>query len=183
MFDAIKLKISHYILKKELLKVRREKKIVTLSNVKSVGVLFDATSSKAIKEIKSLVKYLVDQNIDVNVLGFIKNTKKDNIHIATIHINYFNLNDVTLLGIPSSKKTTSFLEKKYDMLINLSLINSFQTKYLALLSVAQYKVGVYDDNTLLAYDLMFRLKIKSLNYFRQHVIHYLELINNNNNEK
>ena len=60
------------------------------------------------------------------------------------------------------------------------MTNSFETKYIALLSAATYKVGVYENNNLFYYDLMFKLKIQSLNYFIEHLIHYLELIDNNN---
>ena len=180
MFDQIKSKISHYFLRKEISQSIPIKKIVTLSEAKTIGILFDAKGPKSIKEIKSLLKYFLDMNIDVHILGFIKSRKKDSIHISTIHLNYFNLNDVNLFDIPNSKKTNSFLERQYDILINLSLINSFPTKYLALLSFAKYKIGIYDNNILFSYDLMFKLKIKSLNYFKKYLIEYLELINKNN---
>jgi hypothetical protein len=180
MLDQIKSKVSHYFLKKELSKVRKKNKLVTLSNANKIGILFDSKSSKSIQETKFLLKYFLNRNIEVNVLGFINSSKKDNIHIATIHTNYFNLNDVNIFGVPNSNKINTFLNKKYDILINLSLTNSFVTKYIALLSTAKYKVGVYENNNLFYYDLMFKLKIQSLNYFIEHLIHYLELIDNNN---
>ncbi|MBE38041.1 MAG: hypothetical protein CMP50_05315 [Flavobacteriales bacterium] len=180
MLDQIKLKIRHYFLKKELSKVSKKNKLIRLSNAKKIGILFDAKSSKSIQEIKFLLKYFLNRNIEVNILGFVNSSKKDNVHIATIHMNYFNLNDVNIFGLPNSNKTNLFMQKKYDILINLSLTNSFETKYIALLSAAKYKVGICENNNLFYYDLMFKLKIQSLNYFIEHLIHYLELIDNNN---
>ena len=66
------------------------------------------------------------------------------------------------------------------MLINLSIDNSFETRCLTLLSNAKYKIGVYDLDDVLSYDLMFKLKVKSLDYFTENLIHYLELIDKNN---
>ena len=180
MLDQIKLKIRHYFLKKELSKVPKKNKLIRLSNAKKIGILFDVKSSKSTQEIKLLLKYFLNRNIEVNILGFINSSKKDNVHISTIHMNYFNLNEVNIFGVPNSNKINLFMKKKYDILINLSLTNSFETKYIALLSTAKYKVGIYENNNLFYYDLMFKLKIQSLNYFIEHLIHYLELIDNNN---
>ena len=69
------------------------------------------------------------------------------------------------------------------MLINLSLKSSFETNYLALLSDSQFKVGLYCNNCVFVYDLMLKLKIQSLEYFIKHVIHYLELIDNNHEKQ
>ena len=180
MFQQIKSKIGYYFLRKEFLKNHRPGNLISLSKANKIGILFDANCMMSIQHAKSLLKYFLNRSVDVNVLGFVNNRKKDNLHIATIHINYFNLNDVSLLGVPTSKKTTSFISNKYDILINLSLRDSFETKYLALLSNAKLKIGIYPKDGVLVYDLMFKLKIHSLDYFIEHLTHYLELIDNNN---
>ena len=87
---------------------------------------------------------------------------------------------MNLIGIPNSKKINLFIKKKYEILINLSLKNSFPTKYLALKSNSKYRIGIYTDSNNRDYDLMMKLKIKSLDYFKKHLIHYLEIIDNNN---
>ena len=97
-----------------------------------------------------------------------------------MHINYFTLKDVNFFGIPNNLKTDSFLRNKFDLLINLSLKNSFPTKYISLMSKAQFKIGMSYDNNEMDYDLVFKLKIKSLNYLIENIIHYLEIINHNN---
>ena len=131
-------------------------------------------------EVKSALKYFVKLNIDVDVLGFVNSRTIGSDYLSTLHINYFNIKDVDVFGIPSSRKTHSFIKKKYDFLINLSLDNSFPTKYLALLSKSKYRIGVYSVDRDLNYDLMFNLKVKSLSYFIKNIIHYLELIDKNN---
>ena len=119
-------------------------------------------------------------DIDVDILGFVNKSKMEDFHLSTIHVSYFNLKSLNLLGIPNSQKTKDFISKEYDILINLSFKDSFPTRYLALKSHAKFTVGIFANNYKLNYDLMFKLKIKSLDYFITHLQHYLELINKNN---
>ena len=183
MLKKIKLKIGHYILRKAIIKHNHSPQLITLSQAKKVAFLFDAQSSQSVAEVKSFLKYFLKLNIDVDVLGFIDGVKNKKEYISTLHINYFNMNDVNFFGVPNSRKIDTFINKKYDFLINLSLENSFCTKYLALLSQSKYRIGVFSKERFFDYDLMFNLKVKSLGYFIEYLIHYLELINTNNNEK
>ena len=104
----------------------------------------------------------------------------DAFHLSTIHVNYFNLKHLNLFGVPDSQKTTRFMSKDYDMLINLSFNNSFPTRYLTLKSNSKYRIGVFSKKNQFNYDLMFKLKVLSIQYFITHLISYLELINENN---
>ena len=140
MLSAIKLNISNYILNKELNKLKHATKLVPLSKLKRLAILFDANDNQDVVAVKSLLKYFLDKNIDVSILGFVDKKEMDEVHLSTLYINYFNLKDTNFLGIPNSKKTHIFLAQKYDMLVNLSLNNSFPPKYLALKSKSKFKV-------------------------------------------
>jgi len=180
MFSELKFRISNYMLRKDVLKSNHFPKLTELSQAKHIALLFDAHNSKSIVEVKYLLKYFLKLNIDVAVLGFVNEKKYTSHHISTLHINYFNLNDMSFLGFPKSIKTMSFLRKEYDFLINLSLENSFPTKYLAFTAKTNYRIGVDTLDHMLNYDLLFKIKVKTLNYFIKNVIHYLELIDRNN---
>ena len=180
MFSNIKSKITYHILQKELSKKNRKPKVIRLSDTKKIALLFDAKSSNDIIKVKSLLKYFLNKNIDVDVLGFVEKNKMEDIHLSSLHINYFNLKDLNFIGIPNSKKLKNFMSKKYDFLINLSLDNSFPTKYLAFKSISKFKIGVFLHGFKCGYDFMFNLKIKSLDYFLEHLVSYLELIDRNN---
>ena len=180
MFKKLKLKIQYYILSRDLLRLKRISKLVTLSEVNKIGVLFDAKNSQSVIVVKSFLNYLLKKNIDVDILGFIDDVKKDSMYLSTIHINYFKSEDLNMLGIPKSLKTNQFMQNKYDIIINLSLNNSFSTKYLTLMSNSKYRIGVYGDIYKFNYDLMFKLKVQSLDYFIEQLKYYLELIDKNN---
>ncbi len=180
MLNQLKLNISNFLLRRHLSNKKHCPKLITLSQAKKVALVFDAEDLDSVKEVKVLLKYFLKLNIDAYVLGFVNNRKKENNFISTLHINYFNFKDVSFFGIPNNLKTNSFLRNKFDLLINLSLKNSFPTKYISLMSKAQLKIGMSYNNNEMDYDLIFKLKIKSLNYFIENIIHYLEIINHNN---
>ena len=104
----------------------------------------------------------------------------EDFHLSTLHFNYINLKDLSFWGVPNSTVVERFFSKEFDMLINLSLSNSFCTKYVTLNSKSKFRVGVFSQNNKLRYDLMFNLKIKSLDFFIKNVIYYLEMIDKNN---
>jgi len=180
MFKVIQKKIRNFFLQKELSKLNRDRRFVTLSQSKVVAVLFDATSPLDILTIKSFLKYLLNKGIDTHMLGYVQDRKMEPIHLATLHINYFNMQHLNFLGIPNTEIVSTFLSRDYDMLINLSVTNSFPTRYLSFKSNAFYKVGSYEKINQHHYDLMIKLKILSLDFFTTNLIHYLELIDKNN---
>ena len=180
MLTKLRLKIANYLLVKELEKKTKDLDLITLSRAKKIGILFDAKYSKDVLLVKSLIKEFLKQNIDVSVLGFVDQYEYKDYHLSTLHINYFNLNDLNWLFLPKSKNIDSFQSHKYDIIINLSLLNSYSTKYIALLSNSQFTIGIFSNDYKLSYDLMFNLKVSSLSYFIKELTHYLDLINKNN---
>ena len=61
MLSAIKLNISNYILNKELNKLKHATKLVPLSKLKRLAVLFDANDNQDVVAVKSLLKYFLDK--------------------------------------------------------------------------------------------------------------------------
>ena len=75
MFPSIKLKIQNYILEKKVKKKRYKSNLITLSDVRKIGIVFDAPLSKDVVKVKDLLKYFLRKNIDVDVLGFVEKKK------------------------------------------------------------------------------------------------------------
>lgn len=177
---TIKKITSNYILSRQSKNQHRNSKIIPFVNAKKVALLFDATSSKAISTIKILLKFFLKKNIDVFVLGFVNKKRNSSFHLSSIHINYYNLNEINFFGFPKSKKLNDFTLINYDFLINLSMENTFSLKYLSFITKSNFKIGVYnmDDNEI--YDFLLVMKIKSIEHLVEQTIFYLEQINNNN---
>ena len=54
------------------------------------------------------------------------------------------------------------------------------SKYISFKAYPKFKIGVYSECKVLNYDMMFKLKVKTLEYFIGQIIHYLDVINKNN---
>ena len=60
MLSSIKLNISNFLLKREVLQKSCVIELLPLSKVKCVGVLFDSEKQKDLIYIKQLLKYFLD---------------------------------------------------------------------------------------------------------------------------
>ncbi|TSA49937.1 MAG: hypothetical protein D4R43_03060 [Sphingobacteriales bacterium] len=70
-----------------------------------------------------------------------------------------------------------FIDRKFDILINVSIKENLPLEYIAALSQASYRVGLYDPNKLYCNDLMIDLKgNKTLQKYIDQVKHYLHIL-------
>ena len=95
-----------------------------------------------------------------------------------LQFDFFFLKDLNWYYKPQNYVINNFLEKDYDILINLCTSNCVPVKYLAGSSRAKFKVGKFEDN-LSVYDMMIDVKQNSLETLIKEVKHYLNLINTN----
>ena len=80
---------------------------------------------------------------------------------------------------PESTEANSFINNRFDVLIDLNFNKIFTLNYITILSVASFKVGLYESERIDSpFDLMMDIKnsVNTDNYMDQ-VVHYLEMIN------
>ena len=82
---------------------------------------------------------------------------------------------------PVSPESITFIKKKYDVLIDLNFSKVFPLQFIATLSEAAFKIGLFEsDNSDTAFDMMMEIKQPvNLDDYLQHIIKYLEMINSN----
>ena len=59
MLSAIKLKISNYLLEKDIKTQNRDSELIILSKAKKIAVLFDAVDEQSGQEVNTLLKYFL----------------------------------------------------------------------------------------------------------------------------
>ena len=96
-----------------------------------------------------------------------------------LQFDFFFLKDLNWYYKPQNYIIKNFLEKDYDILINLCTSNCVPVKYLAGGSKAKFKVGKYEQD-LSIYDMMIDVKKDTLSALITEVKHYLNLINKRN---
>lgn len=77
-------------------------------------------------------------------------------------------------------RVKDFIEKEFDLLIDLSLHDNFTLKYISGLSKALCRVGKFSETNAEYYDLMIDLKPSmTTDDYIGHVQHYLTVIKTN----
>jgi len=174
VIESIKRSVANYTLKKKLGKLKRTKKCINLHQAVNIGILYNVTSQTTFQIVKTLVKDLTTRQRQVMALGFVNRKSIPNYCIAANSGYHFNLRDLNWYGAPKNDYIHEFINKEFDILIDLSLDDVFVFKYISGLSRSKFKVGRHNDNYMDCFDLMIKMEPNaSLEAFIEQVIHYL----------
>lgn len=121
-------------------------------NIRNVGILFNADDKADQSLVKNFCSSLKKSNIEADVLGFF-NSKEER---EPLSFNYFDLNGVGFSLTPTSDTALQFMQRPFDVLINLDYRNHPPLIYVAASSNALFKVGPATGNSD-HYDLMIDL--------------------------
>ncbi len=174
IIEKIKRKVANYVLNKKLSRLSRDKKLVNLHNARTIGILYNVNSQTTFQIVKTLVKELTSRQRQVMAIGFVNRKSIPNYCIAANSGYHFNLRDLNWYGAPKNDYIHEFINKEFDILIDLSLDDLFVFKYISGLSRSKFKVGRHNDNYLECFDLMIKMEPSAtLEAFIEQVIHYL----------
>ncbi len=121
-------------------------------NIKSIGVVFDATPDKDHKPILKFQSNLKAEGRDVSVLGFFNQKEEP----GPQPFSYFNLEGIGFALTPTSDVAKQFIEHPFDVLINLDYNCNTTINYISAASRALFKIGPATGNPN-HYDLMIDL--------------------------
>lgn len=174
-FEKIRHKLGNRILKHKFKSLKREKKFYSLSDTKSIGILFDASNEKSFKEAKAIITEFDEQGKRVYALGFVEKTETIGNYLYKKEVDFFSISKLKWNGIPESDTVNTFIENKFDMLIDLTLSNYFPLKYIMALSKAEFKVSskIHEEYADFVIDID---KNNTVKYFMEQVKHYLNII-------
>ncbi|MBA3970880.1 MAG: hypothetical protein H0X46_01820 [Bacteroidetes bacterium] len=180
IFKNIKLTFANNALKKELLSAARNNgpNKFTFDNAKTVGILFDATSTEDYEIVKRYVVYLREHMKKVKVLGFFSTKEIPVLTYSKLEYDFFSLKELNWTGKPDSVVIRNFIDEEYDLLIDLNIHDHFPLKYIAALSKARFKVGKLDEEGMDIHDLMIDSdNTKTVKYFLRQIDTYIAMLN------
>jgi len=120
-------------------------------NIKHVGIVFEATDD-AKESVKTFTNRLKARDKAVEVLGFY-NTKDE---VYPQLFNFFTLSGVGFDLTPTSDIALQFIQRPFDVLINLDFRNRRPVSYIVAASKAHFKIGPATGNVM-HHDLMIDL--------------------------
>ena len=157
--------------------VKRNIRVHNIKTAKSVGILYEAHDKKSIEEIEVLIDFFFKENKkQVKSLGYVKGKKLENFHLPRLQYDFFLSKDLSWRPNSENYIIKNFLEKEFDILINVSnpLVN--ELAYLTKMSISNFKIGRYNKDTPF-FDFMIDLKDEGTAVFIKEIIKYIQVIN------
>lgn len=180
IFKKIKQLIRNSYIKLELKDNTRERtpNRFNFNAIKTVGILFDATSPEDFELLKRYVVYLREHRKKVKVLGFFSTKQIPEMAFSKLEYDFFSTKELNWFGKPSSVVIQNFIDEEFDLLIDLNVNDLFPLKYISALSKANFKVGKFNENGVEIYDMMIDSdNTKTLKYFLRQIDIYITMLN------
>lgn len=179
LFEITRLKIGNSLLAKKLGKASRKVYYSEISQVKNIGIVWDASR---IKEFTFLSRFHQkmheERNIEVKIIGYYPGKELPDQYTALRYLSCIRKNELNMFYMPVSTEADYFIKTRFDVLIDINFDNISPLNYITSLSVSSFKVGLYDSvSNSNKFDLMIELKkpYQIENYLNE-IIHYLEMI-------
>jgi len=175
----IRLKIGMALLERSLSGSKRKVTYSNMVGVKSIGIVWDASATSDFAGLSRFHQKMQERKIDVKILGFYDGKDLPDQYTAIRYLTCIKNNELNFFYIPVSTETNSFLKYSFDVLIDINFKKLFPLHYITSLSIAGFKVGLFDTDTVnTPFDLMMELKKPvEVSEYLNHTIDYLEMIN------
>ena len=178
LFKNTRLKIGNSILSKRAAKVNRKIYYSNITEVKSIGIVWDASKTKDFSYLSKFHQKMHERNIEVKIIGYYGGKELPDQYTALRYLSCIRKNEINYFYIPVSTETEFFIKNRFDVLIDINFDNIFQLHYITSLSLASFKVGLFDkERNSSSMDLMIELKKPyQVENFLNEIIRYLEMI-------
>ena len=186
-FKKIRIKASKALLMRKTIRLHRKPCFINLANIRTVGILWDATNTDDFRVLSGFHQKMQERKVDLKILGYYPGKELPDQYTALRFMTCLKKQDIDFLYRPVTREAISFINQKFDVLIDINFKKQFPLFYISSLSLAGMKVGLADSEAgLLPFDLMIALKGSSSvnveNYLNQ-VLHYLDMINSEPDKK
>jgi len=169
--------LKDFIIRNNIEKNKRTVQFHNLKTAKKIAVLYCINNDKDYEEVKHFATYLSDNEIDISSLAFVK--KQDEIgnkYFGQSENHFFSEKHITKFGKIKEDCIKNFIDKKFDICINLCIDNNFYSEYIFALTNADFKVsGIIDCKYS---DLNINIESnKKLSFLIEQITYYLNVIN------
>jgi hypothetical protein len=180
MIKKVRNFLARFSFRKDVSGVHHARAMTNLADSHSIGILYVLNDVPDYDVVARFVSRLQHEHKEVKALGFVKNKILISRFLPKLSYDFFSQKDVTWYYKPIHSKVRDFIEKEFDILIDLNLQDFFPLKYISGLSKAKCRVGRYSESNMEFYDLMLepRADITMSEYIDQ-IHHYLTVINRN----
>jgi hypothetical protein len=178
LFKNIRLGIGQRLLHKKCTKARRKVLYSNIDQVKKIGLVWDASQLNDFASLSKFYQKMQERNVEVSIMGYFPGKILPDQYTAIRYLTCIRKEEVDFFYHPVSSESNSFINNRFDVLIDVNFKNILPLRCLTSLSNAAFKVGLFNEKDDSLFDLMMELKmpVDVDNYLAQS-LHYLEMIN------
>jgi hypothetical protein len=179
LFKQIRLKIGDVILRNKIAGKKRKAHYSNINQVKNIGIVWDASKIDDFVCLSRFYQKMHENKTDVKILGYFDGKNLPNQFTAIRYLSIVKKEELNLFYHPVSADTHTFVNNRFDVLIDINFKKLLPLQYISSLSNAGFKVGLFDSETIdTPFDLMMDLKGPvNVEDYLNHIVHYLEMIN------
>jgi len=178
LFKRIRLNIGRLMLSKKVARTKREVYYSTFRNVKSIGIVWDASRPVEFVSLSRFHQRMLDIKIGVKIFGYFPGKNLPDQYTAIRYLTCLRKDETNSFYHPDSSEAKSFINNQFDILIDINFDKQFPLSYVTALSRARFKVGLYQNDTSESpFDLMMEIQNPvDIDRYLTEVINYLEMI-------
>lgn len=177
MLTSLRTSIGNYLLRREAASVARNRSMINLVRAKSVGVLYALNAPPDYNDVETFVSSLQKEHKEVRALGYLQHKGLISRFLPKLSYDFFSQTEVGWFYKPVNLKVNDFIGTEFDLLIDLTMEDYLPLKFVAGLSRARCKVGLFSDENARYYDLMIKIDhTQRLPEFIKQIRHYLTII-------
>jgi len=179
LIKNIREKFARSFLIKQVTEMNRKQKQINLVSARTVALLYYLPDEATYKTMELILDRLSELNLKVRVVAYTDQKFYPHYFIPKISQDVITGKDVNWRFQPQKPFVEEFINTEYDILIDLSLEDHLPLLYCAALSKSGLKVGRFQEDHQVFYDLMIHtLPDETIDSFATQVSHYLSRINN-----
>lgn len=179
LFRDTRLKIGNSVLAKKLSRIKRKSSYQGFEHIKKIGIAWDASKIDDFASLSRFHQKMSERNIDVKILGYYPGKELPDQLTAIRFLACVRRKELSFFYIPSSSEAETFINTRFDILIDINFDRVFPLKYITALSSAAFKTGLFiSEEDSSTFDLMMEIKKPiQVDHYLTQVVHYLEMIN------
>lgn len=152
--SKIRQQLANFLFVREFSKQKRIPKLKSFSSMKSIGILYEATSDDNYELIKQLVKDLRAEQKEVLALGFVDQKELPHMRFSKLGIDFFTRKSLSWNLRPNHPLVHNFIQTDFDVLISFHIEHVFPLKYLSAISHAKFKIARFHKRNASFCDFM-----------------------------
>jgi hypothetical protein len=176
---ALTRRILKYLIRLHQKKIKRNSNGVNYRNAVKIAILSESQTIDTSQYIIEFISGIRKDGKEITTLEYLNNSIKLSVKSWKQTQFYLHKKNLNFLNLPKKEPLREFLEKEFDIVINLCISDNIYLHYMIAIANAKLKIGPYNPEFESCYDLMINTNEETeINSFVSTVDTYLKMINN-----